>query len=147
MIFKVFFLKLHSNCITMHLLRYRYPVIPSNQIQQWINCIGLLMSALPDSYWMILHNRLVETVRCTALQQWKYSRSPFDMFNFTEVNNSWVENKFVYMLALAHAMWHHAGVGQISAVPLYVQNFFFRKIKEHNVQITVISHVGLLKNV
>lgn len=28
-----------------------YTVIPSNQIQLWINSVGLLMAALPDSYW------------------------------------------------------------------------------------------------
>ena len=93
-------------------------MIPSNQIQLWINCIGLVMSALPDSYWLVLHDRLVETITCPKLAEWDYNRSPFDMFNFTEVNNSWVENKFVYVLAVAQAMWHHAGVGQISAMPL-----------------------------
>lgn len=75
------------------------------------------MSALPDSYWLVLHDRLVEAMNSPALQNWKYKRSPFDMFNFTEVNNAWLENKYVYMLALAHAMWHHAGVGQLSAMP------------------------------
>lgn len=75
------------------------------------------MSALPDSYWLVLHDRLVETMNSPALQNWQYKRSPFDMFNFTEVNNAWLENKYVYMLALAHAMWHHAGVGQLSAMP------------------------------
>ncbi len=75
------------------------------------------MSALPESYWLVLHNRLIETISDQKLANWDYDGSPFDMFNFTEVNNSWIENKFVYILAVAQAMWHHAGVGQISAVP------------------------------
>lgn len=75
------------------------------------------MSALPDSYWTVLHDRLVETISCPKLALWDYSRCPFDMFNFTEVDNSWVVNKYVYVVAVAHAMWHHAGVGQILAVP------------------------------
>ncbi len=96
---------------------HRYPVIPRNEIELWINCIGLVISALPDYYWLVLHQRLVKVIICPKLLEWDYHRSPFDMFKFTLVNSTWLDNKFTYILVVAHAMWHHAGVGQISAVP------------------------------
>jgi mediator of RNA polymerase II transcription subunit 23 len=92
-------------------------VIPSNQIHMWINSVGLIMAALPDSYWSVLHDRLVEVITCPQLTQWKYRNTPFQLFNFAATHDSLLENKFSYMLALAHSMWHHAGVGQISTVP------------------------------
>ncbi|XP_046671069.1 mediator of RNA polymerase II transcription subunit 23-like [Homalodisca vitripennis] len=59
-----------------------YTVIPSTQIQLWINSIGLLMAALPDSYWLTLHDRLLQVVTCPQLAAWPYFNSPFQMFNF-----------------------------------------------------------------
>jgi Mediator complex subunit 23. len=75
------------------------------------------MAALPDSYWSVLHDRLVEVITSPQLTQWKYRNTPFQLFNFAATHDSLLENKFSYTLALAHSMWHHAGVGQISTVP------------------------------
>jgi mediator of RNA polymerase II transcription subunit 23 len=96
---------------------FRYTVIPANQIHMWINSVGLIMAALPDSYWSVLHDRLVEVITSPQLTQWKYRNTPFQLFNFAATHDSLLENKFSYTLALAHSMWHHAGVGQISTVP------------------------------
>ncbi|GFG29793.1 hypothetical protein Cfor_03295 [Coptotermes formosanus] len=98
-----------------------YTVIPSNQIHMWINSVGLIMAALPDSYWSVLHDRLVEVITSPQLTQWKYRNTPFQLFNFAATHDSLLENKFSYTLALAHSMWHHAGVGQISTVPQFVR--------------------------
>lgn len=98
-----------------------YTVIPCDQIQLWINAIGLLMAALPDSYWLVLHDRLLEVIGSPQLAGWPYRNSPFDMFSFQLTHNCLLENKFSYTLALAHAMWHHAGVGQITTVPQFVR--------------------------
>lgn len=83
----------------------------------WINCVGLIMAALPDSYWVTLYDRLVEVISSPQLTSWPYRNSPFQMFNFNVTHNCLLENRFSYTLATAHAMWHHAGVGQIATVP------------------------------
>nr|CAD7403168.1 unnamed protein product [Timema cristinae] len=98
-----------------------YTVIASNQIQLWINSVGLIMAALPDSYWSVLHDRLISILSCPQLSTWKYRNTPFQLFNFNITHNAMLENKFSYSLALAHSMWHHAGVGQISTVPQFVK--------------------------
>lgn len=96
----------------------RYTVIPSDEIHLWINCVGLLLAALPECYWSALHDRLVETISSPGLANWQYSNlTPFQMFNFNNTHNSLLENKYSYMLALAHSVWHHAGVGQITTMP------------------------------
>lgn len=96
---------------------FRYTVIPPNQIHLWINSVGLIMAALPDSYWCVLHERLVEVMSCPQLTNWSYRSSPFQLFKFVATHDALLENKFSYTLALAHSMWHHAGVGQITTVP------------------------------
>lgn len=83
----------------------------------WINCVGLIMAALPDSYWVTLYDRLVEVISSSQLTSWPYRNSPFQLFNFNVTHNCLLENRFSYTLATAHAMWHHAGVGQIATIP------------------------------
>lgn len=104
----------------------RYTVIPSNQIQLWINSVGLVMAALPDSFWSVLQDRLVEVITCTKLQEWPYRNSPFQLFNFSTTHNSYLDNKFSYTLAVAHSIWHHAGVGHLSTIPTYVSSYYLK---------------------
>lgn len=96
-----------------------YVMIPSADIHQWINAIGLILSALPISYWSVLHERLLTTL--SELDTWVYDVSPFRMFNFRETHLGFLHNRFSYMLALAHSVWHHAGPGQIASVPRWVR--------------------------
>ncbi|XP_008216793.1 mediator of RNA polymerase II transcription subunit 23 isoform X2 [Nasonia vitripennis] len=99
-----------------------YTVIPSDEIHSWINCIGIIMSALPECYWSILHERLVQTASSSGLVNWQYDNlSPFQLFNFNLTHNSFFENKYSYMLALAHSIWHHAGVGQMFTMVQFIK--------------------------
>lgn len=96
-----------------------YTGIPSSEMHQWINAIGLTFAALPMSYWSILLDRLLETL--AELEQWPFHFSPFLLFNFEETHNRLLCNRFSYMLALAHSIFHHAGPGQIATVPRWVR--------------------------
>ncbi|KAK6629094.1 hypothetical protein RUM43_002911 [Polyplax serrata] len=98
-----------------------YSVIPWDQIHLWVNSIGLVLAALPESYWTIVDERLIEVMTCNQMTNWPYHNSAFQIFNFSVIHDSLLENKFAYMLALAHAMWYHAGVGQISTLPTFVK--------------------------
>lgn len=96
-----------------------YTAIPPTAMHQWINAVGLIMAALPISYWSVLHDRLVDTL--AELEQWTWFSSPFRLFNFEETHNGFLHNRFSYMLAVAHSVWHHAGPGQIASVPKWVK--------------------------
>ncbi|XP_020291253.1 mediator of RNA polymerase II transcription subunit 23 [Pseudomyrmex gracilis] len=99
-----------------------YTVISADEIHLWINCVGLLLAALPECYWSALHERLVETISNPGLTTWQYNNlTPFQLFNFNITHNSLLENKYSYMLALAHSVWHHAGVGQITTMPQFIK--------------------------
>ncbi|KAB0793141.1 hypothetical protein PPYR_12761 [Photinus pyralis] len=96
-----------------------FTAIPSGDMHQWINAIGLVLAALPMSYWSILLDRLIETMG--ELEQWHFDCTPFRLFNFRETHNGLLHNRFSYMLALAHSVWHHAGPGQMASVPRWVR--------------------------
>ncbi|KAG8223893.1 hypothetical protein J437_LFUL004729 [Ladona fulva] len=87
-----------------------------------LTCNSLFFDdTMPESYWSVLHDRLTEVMGCPQLACWTYQNTPFQLFNFATTNESLLENKFSYTLALAHSMWHHAGVGQLSTVPQFVK--------------------------
>ncbi|XP_063986050.1 mediator of RNA polymerase II transcription subunit 23 [Diachasmimorpha longicaudata] len=99
-----------------------YTVIPSKDIHLWINCVGLLMAALPECYWTAFYDRLVVTINSPGLAKWQYNNlTPFQMFNFDVTHNCLLENKYSYMLSLTHSIWHHAGVGHITTMPQFVK--------------------------
>ncbi|KAJ8687549.1 hypothetical protein QAD02_023343 [Eretmocerus hayati] len=103
-----------------------YTIIPSDEIHMWINCIGIIMTALPECYWSTLHDRLLEIVASPGLTSWQYDNlTPFQLFNFTLTHNTFLENKYSHILALAHSIWHHAGVGQI----VTMAQFFKEKLQ------------------
>lgn len=96
-----------------------YMAIPSADMQHWINAVGLLLAALPISYWSVLHERLLTVLM--ELKQWTFDCSPFRLFNYEETHGGLLHNRFSYMLALAHSVWHHSGPGQIASVPRWVR--------------------------
>ncbi|XP_059485779.1 mediator of RNA polymerase II transcription subunit 23 isoform X2 [Neocloeon triangulifer] len=98
-----------------------YPMIPVKDMELWINAVGQVLAALPDAYWNEHHIRLTQILE--SMKVWNYRNTPFQLFNFKECHDGLLENKFAYSLAVAHSLWHHSGVGQMS--------FFPRFIKEH----------------
>ncbi|GJQ71180.1 putative mediator of RNA polymerase II transcription subunit [Trypoxylus dichotomus] len=96
-----------------------FPAVPSDRIHEWINAIGLILAALPPSYWSVLLDRLLSVLE--DLKTWTWNTSPFHLFNFKATHFQLLQNKFSYMLALAHSFWHHAGPGQIARIPTWVR--------------------------
>ena len=83
----------------------------------WVNVIGLIMAALPTVHWDALEERLITIMTCPQMVNWPYRNSPFQLFDLNLTHDSLLENKFSYMLALAHSIWHHSGIGQIPLLP------------------------------
>lgn len=79
------------------------------------------MAALPESYWSVLHDRILEVISSPGLTDWPYRCTPFELFDFSLTHDGLLENKYSYTLALAHSIWHHSGLGQLAAVPKFIK--------------------------
>lgn len=93
-----------------------YTIISQNQIHDWVNCIGLIMAALPETYWSVIYDRLQSILTSNEFIDWQYRCSPFDMFNFKTVKEAMLEKTNVLTLALIHSILHHFGIGQITTI-------------------------------
>lgn len=97
-----------------------YTVIPQEQMHSWINAVGILMAALPESYWSVIYDRLQEAITSTKMVDWTYRYSPFEMFNFKTVKEAMLEKNYVLLLAIAQSILHHSSIGQIATLAEYV---------------------------
>ncbi|VVD00952.1 unnamed protein product [Leptidea sinapis] len=78
-------------------------VIPSDKLQLWINAIGIIMAALPEAYWVVLYDRILELISTPELVEWTSEYTPFQLFALNTNYDAMVENKYSFLLALAHA--------------------------------------------
>lgn len=69
---------------------------------------------------MVLHDEIVEVVNSRHLSEQSPSCHPFRVFNFTCSQQVVGEQHASYVLALCHAVWQHASIGQLSILPRLV---------------------------
>ncbi|XP_022708569.1 mediator of RNA polymerase II transcription subunit 23-like isoform X1 [Varroa jacobsoni] len=99
------------------LLGHSHNVVPRDALPDWINAIGLVLTALPESYWAVLNDRilkLIETLPPTT-----------DIFQYMDLagkQKSYTESSTSYVVALVHAVWYHASIGQLSQIPVFIKD-------------------------
>ncbi|KAF3849726.1 hypothetical protein F7725_019445 [Dissostichus mawsoni] len=94
------------------------PLVPRENVTAWMNAIGLVITALPEPYWIVLHDRIVSVISSPALtSETAWAGYPFALLDFTACHQSYSEMNCSYVLALAHAVWHHSSIGQLSLIP------------------------------
>lgn len=77
-----------------------------------------LLSPLQEPYWIVLHDRIVSVISSPALtSETEWTGYPFALLDFTACHQSYSEMNCSYVLALAHAVWHHSSIGQLSLIP------------------------------
>lgn len=75
-------------------------------------------SATKEPYWIVLHDRIVSVISSSSLtSETEWVGYPFRLFDFTACHQSYSEMSCSYTLALAHAVWHHSSIGQLSLIP------------------------------
>lgn len=95
-------------------------------MSQWINAIGLVMTALPPSYYSVLNAKIVDYMNSPLLTNTDYTPDILHLLNFCD-NHEWMyESQISYLVALTHAIWHHSSTGQIFCLP----NFWKMEIKQ-----------------
>uniref|UniRef100_A0A8D8DB44 Mediator of RNA polymerase II transcription subunit 23 n=4 Tax=Culex pipiens TaxID=7175 RepID=A0A8D8DB44_CULPI len=117
-----------------------YPVIPEFRVHNWINTIGLLMAALPESYWSVIYDRLKDIISSVQMTDWTHRQSPFEMFNFKIVKEAMLEKNYVVILAIAQSILHHSGIGQISTITDFIKEKF-KPIIKTEYQLIYLCHV------
>eukprot|EP00095_Tigriopus_kingsejongensis_P000827 maker-scaffold63_size435493-snap-gene-2.13 protein:Tk00827 transcript:maker-scaffold63_size435493-snap-gene-2.13-mRNA-1 annotation:"mediator of rna polymerase ii transcription subunit 23" len=117
-------------------------LIPVDQLPDWINSIGLIMSNLPEAFWEGMYQRLVEAISSAPLSQWTLPQNPFQMFDFESAMDSIGPSRLNLLLALSHSVFHHAGFNQIQTLPTLVKEKFFGLIKTEEQMLFVFHVVG-----
>ncbi|XP_043923926.1 mediator of RNA polymerase II transcription subunit 23 [Protopterus annectens] len=119
------------------------PLVPRENITAWMNAIGLVITALPEPYWIVLHERIVNVISSPALtSEMEWVGYPFQLFDFTACHQSYSEMYCSYVLALAHAVWHHSSIGQLSLIPKFLSEVLKPLVKTEYQLLYVYHLVG-----
>lgn len=114
-------------------------------LPDWINAVGLLLSYLPDAFLEGLKKRLVSALTSPPLSSWNLPQNPFEMFNFDvvhSVSGSTMSSKLSRLLAVAHSLFHHAGFIQIQQLPELVREKFLPIVRTEEQLLFVYHLVG-----
>ncbi|MEQ2247404.1 Mediator of RNA polymerase II transcription subunit 23 [Ilyodon furcidens] len=117
------------------------PLVPRENITAWMNAIGLVITALPEPYWIVLHDRIVSVLSSPALTSETESAGyPFALLDFTACHQSYSEMNCSYVLALTHAVWHHSSIGQLSLIPKFLSETL-KPIVQTEFQLLYVYHL------
>ena len=92
--------------------------IPRDQIIKWTNAVALVITSLPESYWVVLHEQIIATLTDLPSQLPSNITNVYTAFNFQQTHNVMSEQTYNYVIALTHATWLHASIGQASLVSM-----------------------------
>lgn len=95
-------------------------------MSQWMNAIGLVITALPPSYYSVLNTKILEYMKSPLLTNPNYTKDILHLLNFCDSFEWMYESQISYLVALTHAIWHHSSTGQIFCLP----NFWRVDIKQ-----------------
>ncbi|RWS25047.1 Mediator of RNA polymerase II transcription subunit 23-like protein, partial [Leptotrombidium deliense] len=116
-----------------------HKVISRTNIEDWINAVGLVLTALPESYWCVLNERILSMMQSPVLLNC-HKQDPFHLMDFTGSHSCMTEMQTGYLIALASSVYHHASVGQISLLPQFLKEQVKPIIKTEE-QFLFICHI------
>ncbi|KAK0134208.1 Mediator of RNA polymerase II transcription subunit 23 [Merluccius polli] len=117
------------------------PLVPRENITAWMNAIGLVITALPEPYWIVLHDRIVSVIGSPTLtSETEWAGCPFALLDFTACHQSYSEMNCSYVLALAHAVWHHSSIGQLSLIPKFLSETL-KPVVQTEFQLLYVYHL------
>ncbi|KAB1275213.1 Mediator of RNA polymerase II transcription subunit 23 [Camelus dromedarius] len=111
----------------------------------WIDhhCPTRFLLVLKEPYWIVLHDRIVSVISSPSLtSETEWVGYPFRLFDFTACHQSYSEMSCSYTLALAHAVWHHSSIGQLSLIPKFLTEVLLPIVKTEFQLLYVYHLVG-----
>lgn len=88
-------------------------------MSRWMNAIGLIMTALPPSYYSVLNAKILEYMKSPLLTSPAYTRDILHLMNYCDSHEWMYESQISYLVALTHAIWHHSSTGLIFNLPTF----------------------------
>ncbi|XP_042237503.1 mediator of RNA polymerase II transcription subunit 23-like [Homarus americanus] len=118
-----------------------YCDIPNGEVEEWVNAVGLLLTCLPEPYWLVVHDRIIELLQkpCLASPS-STSMDPFTMLNLEQLQSSRSDLSAALTVALAHSFWHHASFGQVGRIPQFMRDRV-RPMLTTEEQLVVLCHL------
>ena len=116
--------------------------IPPDQLADWINALGLLLSNLPESYWAGLHTKIEEALLSPDMAAFSRSCQPGQLLDFTEIHNIQTSTSLAYILAVAHAVWYHRGFNQLCGILDLVRDKLVKLVETEEQMLFIFHLVG-----
>lgn len=111
-------------------------------MSQWMNAIGLVMTALPPSYYKVLNAKILEYMKSPLLTNPSYTPHILHLVNFCDSHEYMYESQISYLVALTHAIWHHSSTGQIFNLPTFWRLDIKQAIETESQFLFVCSLIG-----
>lgn len=125
----------------MDVLLKGYCDIPAGEVEEWVNAIGLLLTWLPEPYWLVIHDHIIELLQKPNLSApGPGYLDPFTMLNLEQLQSTMSDMTAALTVALAHSFWHHASFGQFGRIPQFMQERV-RPILTTEEQLVVLCHL------
>ncbi|KAK7070434.1 Mediator of RNA polymerase II transcription subunit 23 [Halocaridina rubra] len=118
-----------------------YCNIPPGEVMEWVNAIGLVLTWLPEPYWIVIHDRIIELLQKPALSSpGGGTLDPFKLLNLDLLEASGSDLSVALTVAVAHSFWHHASFGQVGSIPQLIRERV-RPILTTEEQLVVVCHL------
>lgn len=111
-------------------------------MSQWMNAIGLVMTALPPSYYTVLNSKILDYMKSPLLTDPAYTRDILHLMNFCDSHGWMYESQISYLVALTHAIWHHSSTGQIFCLPSFWRNEIKQAVETESQFLFVCCLIG-----
>lgn len=98
-----------------------HTIVSRNNIESWMNAIGLIITSLPESFWSVMNDRILETLESPLFTVFGAIPDLFQHLNFAICHNALSETPSCYLLVLSHAVWHHASLTQVGMLAQFIQ--------------------------
>uniref|UniRef100_H2YVM2 Mediator of RNA polymerase II transcription subunit 23 n=1 Tax=Ciona savignyi TaxID=51511 RepID=H2YVM2_CIOSA len=88
-----------------------------------MNAVALALTALPEIYWKPLHQNILKML-CSATLTSDIepgSSYPYHILSYSNQQLSYTDMPCTRLLALAHVVWHHMSIGQLSLVSQFLK--------------------------
>ncbi|GAB6022180.1 Mediator of RNA polymerase II transcription subunit 23 [Chamberlinius hualienensis] len=98
-----------------------HTLVSRHNTESWMNAVGLIINTLPECYWSILNEQILEMFQSSLFSIPGRLINLFQHLNFQFCHSTLCETPSCILLALSHALWHHASVTQLGHFIQFIQ--------------------------